>query len=214
MRGFSSHAARARGRFRHRYPQLRRVRERFESIQTSFLLKSISDRLYLPLIDSAVNKKIQNRIEHPLHSLAMDSHAQCVQRLMRAATWPKPVREAFEVHLINLIENGHRWDWLTPIFQRWIPAPRALHRYSSKVGAVCIKVLVRFCAGAISDGRPYRVNLNGTQELAAGKPTGRDSSSKAPNFQKGAHQPHLRRRDQQHEALSKQGHNEQRNTDD
>jgi len=32
-------------------------------------------------------------------------------------------------------------------------------------------------------------------------------------LQRGAHQPHLRRSDQQHEALGKQGHNEQRNTD-
>jgi hypothetical protein len=35
----------------------------------------------------------------------------------------------------------------------------------------------------------------------------------APDSSKGAHQPHLRRSDSQHEALGKQGHNEQRNTD-
>src|SRR6478672_11603337 len=34
---------------------------------------------------------------------------------------------------------------------------RTLRRYSSKVGAVCVNALVRFCAGAISNGRPYRV---------------------------------------------------------
>jgi len=32
-------------------------------------------------------------------------------------------------------------------------------------------------------------------------------------FKRGARQPHLRLSDSQHEALGKQGHNEQRNTD-
>src|SRR5260370_24746494 len=31
-----------------------------------------------------------------------------------------------------------------------------LHRHASKVGAVCVKVPVRFCAGGDSNGRPYR----------------------------------------------------------
>ena len=35
----------------------------------------------------------------------------------------------------------------------------------------------------------------------------------APDSSKGPHQLHLRRSDQQREALGKQGHNEQRNTD-
>jgi len=30
-----------------------------------------------------------------------------VQRLVRVAAGTKPIREAFEVHLINLIEDGH-----------------------------------------------------------------------------------------------------------
>ena len=33
-----------------------------------------------------------------------------------------------------------------------------LRRYSSSVRAVCVNALVRICAGAISDGRPYRDN--------------------------------------------------------
>jgi len=37
----------------------------------------------------------------------MESHTQRIQRLVRAAPRPKPVRKALEVHLINLIENGH-----------------------------------------------------------------------------------------------------------
>jgi len=58
------------------------------------------------------------------------------------------------------------WERLTPVLNRWIPPPRVLHpypdarllRHSSFVRAVCVNALVRICAGAISDGRPYRDN--------------------------------------------------------
>ena len=45
------------------------------------------------------------RIEHPVHSLPLDACRQRVQRLMRAATRPEPVREALEVDLIDLVED-------------------------------------------------------------------------------------------------------------
>jgi hypothetical protein len=47
------------------------------------------------------------RIEHPIHSLPLDAHHQRVQRLMRAATRPEPVRKAFEVDLLYLVEDRH-----------------------------------------------------------------------------------------------------------
>jgi hypothetical protein len=37
----------------------------------------------------------------------MELHTQRIQRLMRVAAGPEPVRKASEVHLINLIEDGH-----------------------------------------------------------------------------------------------------------
>src|SRR6516225_3887952 len=46
-------------------------------------------------------------IKHPVHSLPLDAHRQRVQRLMRAATGTEPVREAFEVDLIYLVEDRH-----------------------------------------------------------------------------------------------------------
>jgi hypothetical protein len=57
----------------------------------------------------------------------------------------------------------HRWDRLSPVFNRWIPQPRIsaslsrrpLRCHSSPVRAVCVNALVRICAGAISNGRPY-----------------------------------------------------------
>ena len=47
------------------------------------------------------------RIEHPVHALPLVAHRQRVQRLMRAATGPVLLRKAFEVVLVNLIEDRH-----------------------------------------------------------------------------------------------------------
>jgi hypothetical protein len=49
---------------------------------------------------------------------SMDAHRQRVQRLMWAATGSEPIREAFEVHLINLIEDGHDGLLYDLVFQR------------------------------------------------------------------------------------------------
>ena len=65
------------------------------------------DELYCPFVRQIVEKSSNVCVEHPVHSLPLDTHSQRVQRLMRVATRPKPIREAFEVHLVNLIENGH-----------------------------------------------------------------------------------------------------------
>ena len=46
-------------------------------------------------------------MEHPVHSLPLNARRQRVQRLMRAASGPKPIREAFEVDLVDLVENRH-----------------------------------------------------------------------------------------------------------
>src|SRR6516164_2243196 len=63
--------------------------------------------LYGPFVRQIVEKSANVRIEHPVHSLGLDPHGQRVQRLVRIATRSEPVRKAFEVHLVNLIENGH-----------------------------------------------------------------------------------------------------------
>src|SRR5664279_5817992 len=79
------------------------------------------------------------RIEHPVHPLRLDTHTERIQRLMGVASRPEPIRKAFEVHLINLIENGHhgllnnlvlqRRDAqrsLPPVGLRYIDSPRGL----------------------------------------------------------------------------------------
>ena len=47
------------------------------------------------------------RIEHPVHPLPVESHAQRIQRLVWASSGPEPIRKASKIHLVNLIEDGH-----------------------------------------------------------------------------------------------------------
>src|SRR5262249_34669945 len=65
------------------------------------------NELHRPFVRQIVEKSSNVCVEHPVHSLHLDPHGQCVQRLVRIATWPEPIREAFEVHLINMVEDGH-----------------------------------------------------------------------------------------------------------
>lgn len=47
------------------------------------------------------------RIGYPVHALPLDAHGQGVERLMRAAARTKSVGKAFEVGLVNLVEDRH-----------------------------------------------------------------------------------------------------------
>ncbi len=97
------------------------------------------DELHRPFVGHVVEKAPNVCVQHPAHSLPLDSHIQRIQRLMRAATGPEPIRKSFEVHLINLIEDGHhrllnnlvlqRRDaqrTLPPVGLRYIDSPRGL----------------------------------------------------------------------------------------
>ena len=69
----------------------------------------------------------------------MESHTQRIKRLVRAPSRPKAVRKAFEVHLVNLIKDGHHGllnnfvlqcrdtqRTLPPVSLRNIDSPRSL----------------------------------------------------------------------------------------
>src|SRR5450631_1100833 len=68
---------------------------------------AMRDELHDPLVAHVVEEATSVRIKHPVHSLPLDARRQRVQRLMRAATGPEPIRKAFEVNLIDLIEDRH-----------------------------------------------------------------------------------------------------------
>src|SRR5262249_7106775 len=86
------------------------------------------------------------RIEHPVHSLPLDTHSQRIQRLMRATTGPKPVGKAFEVDLINLIEDGHHGLLNNFVLQRrdtqWTLPPISLRNVDSPRGLCPIRSTV------------------------------------------------------------------------
>src|SRR5271157_6434728 len=65
------------------------------------------NELHGPFMTHVVEKATNVCIEHPVHSLPLDARRQRVQRLVRAATGPEPVREAFEVDLVDLVEDRH-----------------------------------------------------------------------------------------------------------
>src|ERR1700685_2098450 len=98
----------------------------------------VLDKLHSPFVALVVKESTDVRTQHPAHSLPMESHTERVQRLMRAAPRPETIRKAFEVHLINFIEDGHhgllnnlvlqRRDTqrtLPPVSLRYIDSPRS-----------------------------------------------------------------------------------------
>jgi hypothetical protein len=54
-----------------------------------------------------VEKATDVGIEHPVHLLPTDSDAECVQRMVRAASWPKSVGETEEVCLVDAVQDRH-----------------------------------------------------------------------------------------------------------
>ena len=65
------------------------------------------DKLHGPFVAHIVKESTDVRIQHPAHSLPMESHTERIQRPMRASSRSEAVRKAFEVHLINFVEDSH-----------------------------------------------------------------------------------------------------------
>jgi hypothetical protein len=65
------------------------------------------DKLLRPFVTHVIEEPANVGVQNPVHALPADAHVQCVQRLMRAASGPKPVGESFEVHLVYRVEDGH-----------------------------------------------------------------------------------------------------------
>src|ERR1700676_3690421 len=79
---------------------------------------SATDKHHRPFVTHVVEEASNVGVEHPVHTLPLDAHRQRIQRLVRAATGTEPVRESFEVHLVDLVENGHHGLLYELVFQR------------------------------------------------------------------------------------------------
>ena len=67
----------------------------------------MSDELHHPLVTDVVEEALDVGIEYPVHALLLQPRIERIERLVRVASRPEPIREAPEVRLINLIEHGH-----------------------------------------------------------------------------------------------------------
>jgi catechol 2,3-dioxygenase-like lactoylglutathione lyase family enzyme len=75
------------------------------------------DELHGPFVAQVIEKSTDVGIKHPVHSLPLNAHRQCVQRLMRAATGAESVRVALEVDLIYLVVK------LQALVKIWVRQP-------------------------------------------------------------------------------------------
>jgi len=65
------------------------------------------EELQQPLVTDVVEEALDIGIEHPVHALLLQPRIERIERLMRVTSWPKPIRKAPEVRLIDFIEHGH-----------------------------------------------------------------------------------------------------------
>src|SRR5512144_1731052 len=63
------------------------------------------DKPSQPRMINLAEKVADVRIEHPVHPLPLDPDREGVQRIMRAAPRPEPIRETPEVHLVDGVEH-------------------------------------------------------------------------------------------------------------
>src|SRR5689334_21583048 len=63
------------------------------------------DKPSQPRMINMAEKVADVRIEHPVHPLPLDPDREGVQRIMRAAPRPEPIREAPEAHLVDGVEH-------------------------------------------------------------------------------------------------------------
>src|SRR5437899_3289895 len=66
---------------------------------------AVLDELHQPPMVEGVEKPTDVRIEHPVHPLRRDPDRQRIQRLMRTAPRPEPLREPENVDLVDRIQD-------------------------------------------------------------------------------------------------------------
>jgi hypothetical protein len=68
-----------------------------------------------------IQKASDIRVKHIAHLLPQERKRQCIQRLVLAAAWSKPIRESPKILLINLVEDGDHGLLNDLVFQRRDP---------------------------------------------------------------------------------------------
>src|SRR4029453_16446124 len=65
------------------------------------------DELHRPFVTHRTEEISNVCVENPIHTLPMNTHRQRIQRPMRATLGTEPIRKAFEVDLVDFIEDCH-----------------------------------------------------------------------------------------------------------
>src|SRR6516225_3262150 len=61
-----------------------------------------------PLLVDLVEERADVGVQYEAHLLAVDADAERIQRIMRAASWPEPIRQSEEVFLVDRVQQlGH-----------------------------------------------------------------------------------------------------------
>jgi hypothetical protein len=58
-----------------------------------------------PGVVDSIEKRLNVKIQHPVHPLACDSDVERVQRIVLASPWSEAIRKAQKVLFPNLVEN-------------------------------------------------------------------------------------------------------------
>ena len=77
------------------------------------------DELDQPSPLDGIEKGADICVKHPVHLPPFEPHRQCVQRVMRAASWPEPVGETKEVDLVDGVEHRDGGELHDLVLQRW-----------------------------------------------------------------------------------------------
>ncbi len=109
----------------HRYPlpvlQHARVQPFLDEPHHAPVRYPVLDKLDQPTVVDGIEKATEVQIEHPVHLFRHHSVAERLQRLMRAAPGPEPIRKPQEVSLVDGVEHLDRGALDQLIFQRRHP---------------------------------------------------------------------------------------------
>ena len=76
-----------------------------DQAQDPLVRDPVLEELHQPAVVEAGEEVADVRVEHPVHLPALDPDRERIQRIMRAAPRPKPVREAEEVRLVDGVQH-------------------------------------------------------------------------------------------------------------
>jgi len=81
-------------------------------------LSAILCSMNYPSVVDGVEEATDVSIEHIIHFLEIDPSVECIQRIVLAAPWPEPIREAEKIHLVDGIQHFDHRSLNDLVFQR------------------------------------------------------------------------------------------------